>query len=593
MPEGGVDPELRSVVVAVGSREATSLVSRAATEEMRVSHFSHADAVPRRLAGESVDAIVADESAWQPVLDAEPDAPTVLLATDETPAETAINAGVSEIVRLSDPAAESLLATRLSQAIDTRRDRVGRERRQEWLETLVRHSTDSMSVLDENGTAIYNSPAVADQLGYEPAELRGQNLLNQVHPDDVAEVRATFNNLIEKPDGSYATATYRRRHADGSWRWVETVGNVQLDNSRIGGVVVNRRDVTERERRRRRLRDQEAYVESLLDGQPDVFYVLDTNGFFQKWNARLSEVLGYDDDDIASMNAVETIIPEDREQIMAAMTTVYQQQSTQQRETAFLTADGERIPYQLNGAPLTDSDGEVTGLVGTGRDISGRVRREERLSVLNRVLRHNLRNRTNVLIGHARALADAIDDPDAVDRAKTIRDVGVDLDRLGVLARKVDQALDGQLDRVTVDPGEVVSRAATALPESADTRIADPPDVQCEALASLPDAFEEVLDNAVRHNPADEPSVIVEYEVNPRRVIIAVADDGPRISDHETTVLNDGESRLKHGGGLGLWFINWIVDASGGELSFGESELGGNRVSLHLPRAEKGATEES
>ncbi|MBB6647928.1 PAS domain S-box protein [Halobellus ruber] len=592
MSKRGGEPESRSVVIAGGSRKATSLVSQAATDEMRVNQFRHADAVLRQVAGKSVDAIVADESAWQPILDAEPDLPVVLLAADETLVETAINAGVSEVVRLSDPAAESLLAARLSQVIDTRQDRVDQARRQEWLETLMRHSTDSMSVLDENGTAIYNSPAVADQLGYEPAELRGQNLLDQVHPDDAAEVRTTFTDLIEKPDGSYATATYRRQHADGSWRWMETVGNVQLDNPRIGGVVVNRRDVTEREQRQRQLRDQEAYVESLLDGQPDVFYVLDTNGFFQKWNARLSEVLGYDDKDLTSMHAVETIVPEDRERIMTAMTAVYQEQSTQQRESAFLTADGERIPYQLNGAPLTDSDGKVIGLVGTGRDISERVRREERLSVLNRVLRHNLRNRTNVVIGHARTLANSVDDPDAVKRAKTIRDVGSDLNRLGVLARKVDQALDGQSDQVPMDLDEVVSRAATALPESADTRIADPPDVQCEALASLSDALEEVFDNAVRHNPADNPSVTVAYEIDPDRVTIAVADDGPKIPDHEMAVLDDGESRLKHGGGLGLWFINWVVDASGGELSFDESELGGNCVSLHLPRAEKETSKE-
>lgn len=588
-----VEPESEPAVIVVGREKVASLVSRAATEEMQVTHSTHADAVPRQAADESVDAIVADESAWQPVLDAEPDPPILLLAADETPVETAISAGVSEVVRVSDPAAESLLTARLSKLIDTHQDRVNRERRQEWLETLVRHSTDSMSVLDQTGTAMYNSPAVADQLGYEPAELRGQNLLDQVHPDDAAEVRATFDELIEKPDGSYATATYRRQHADGSWRWMETVGNVQLDNPRIGGVIINRRDVTEREQRRRQIRDQEAYVESLLDGQPDVFYVLDTNGFFQKWNARLPEVLGYDDRELSSLHAIKTIVPEDRDEIMTAMTAVYQDQSTQQRESAFLTADGERIPYQLNGAPLTDSDGAVIGLVGTGRDISGRVRREERLSVLNRVLRHNLRNRTNVVIGHARALASAVDDPDAADRAETIRDVGQDLNRLGVLARKVDQALDSQLDRVTMDLSEVVSRAATVLPESADTKIADPPDVQCNALESLSDALEEVFDNAVRHNPADNPSVTVTYGIDPDRVTIAVADNGPTIPDYEVSVLDDGESQLKHGGRLGLWFINWVVDASGGELSFDESELGGNRVSLHLPRAETGTTKDS
>ena len=578
-------------IVVVGTERAATLVSRAAAEGMRVSHIDSVDAAPRRSTGEPVDTLVVDGSTWRSVLDAEPDVPTLLLATDETSVEAAIGAGITDVVRLSDPAAESLLAARLSRAIDSYRDRADREWRREWLGTLARHSTDSMSVVDGEGTALYNSPAVTDQLGYDPAELRGQNLLDHIHPDDVAAVRATLEELCDQPDGTYATATYRRRHADGSWRWIEAVGNVQLDNPRIGGVVVNRRDVTERERRRQRLDEQEAYVESLLDGQPDVFYVLDADGFFEKWNARLTDVLGYDDEEIGSMHAVETIVPEDREEIMTAMTSVYRERSTEQRESAFLTADGERIPYQLNGAPLTDSDGAVIGLVGTGRDISGRVRREERLSVLNRVLRHNLRNRTNVVIGNARTLANATDDPDVIERAETIRDVGLDLDRLGVLARKIDQALEDRGDPVAMEPGEIVSRAVTALPESANTTIPDPPDARCRALGSLPDALAEVIDNAARHNPADEPRVAVRYAVDSDRVTIAVVDDGPTIPDHEIAVFGDKESRLRHGGGLGLWFVNWIVDASGGELSFEDSELGGNRVSVHLPRAEEASAE--
>ena len=585
---GGVTnrEESAEFVVVVGRDETASLVERAATAGMHVSRVGETDAVPRRADGEPVDVLVVDGATeWRSVV-ADRAVPTVVLATETTPVPAALDAGATDCVRLSDPAAESMLAARLERAVETTRDRADRERRREWLETVVRHSTDSMSVVAPDGTARYNSPAVADQLGYDPSELRGQNLLTQIHPDDAPAVRERFTELVEQPDGTYETATYRRRHADGSWRWMETVANVQLDNPRIGGVVVNRRDVTERERRRQRLREQEAYVESLLDAQPDVFYTLDADGFFTEWNARLTDALGYDDAELASMHAVEVVVPEDREEIMEAMTTVYQDGGTQQRETALLTADGDPIPYQLNGAPLTDSDGEVTGLVGTGRNISGRVRREERLAVLNRVLRHNLRNRTNVVIGHARRLADTLDDETAVEHAETIRGVGLDLDRLGVLARKVDRALDGQVEPVAMEPARVVSDALADL-DGVEPVVGDPPDVRITALGSLADALAELLDNAVRHNPAADPTVRVTFDVTADELIVAIADDGPQIPDHEVAALEEGESRLRHGGGLGLWFVNWVVDASGGALAFEESESGGNRVAVRLPRADE------
>ena len=567
-------------VVVVGDGTAASLVAQGTDDE---THVSRRAAVPDRVTDEPVDGLVIDaDRDWRSlVADGEPPVPTVLLAHEETPVAEAVSAGITDCVRRSDPAVATLVGRRLSNALATDSTQTEQVRRREWLAAVLRHSTDSMSVLARDGTALYNSPSVGEQLGYDPEELRGQNLLDHVHPDDRAATEATFGEAIEQPDGTYATATYRRQHADGSWRWIEAVVNVQLDNPRVNGLILNRRDVTERERQRQRLREQEAYVESLLDAQPDVFYTLNTDGFFSEWNARLSTTLGYDDEELSEMHALDVIVPEDREMIMAAMTTVYHDGEPQQRETAFQTSDGETVPYQLNGAPLTDGDGEIVGLVGTGRDISGRVRREERLSVLNRVLRHNLRNRTNVVIGHAEQLADQLDGP-AADHAETIREVGRDLDRLGVLARKVDRALDGRVNTVSLTPADVVDNALSASP--GEVSVAEPPDVRLSALDSLSDALGELLDNAVRHNPAQTPRVEIGFDVTPRQVAIHVADDGPPIPDHEIDVLADGESRLEHGGGLGLWFVNWVVDASGGELSFDDSELGGNRVTLAVPR---------
>ncbi|MEZ3114342.1 PAS domain S-box protein [Halobaculum sp. MBLA0147] len=574
--------------------------------------------------GPEWDCVVADAAGVDPTdvcAAASSSPPVVAVVEVDTDVAPLLEAGVTECVRASDPAAERLLRERTRRVAEEHRARARRVRQREWFDTVLEYSTDSMSVVDEDAVALYNTPAVEDQLGYSPAELRGENVLEHVHPDDRAAVREQFEELVEQPDGSIAHATYRRRHADGSWRWIEAVGNVQFDNPAVGGLIVNRRDVTERERQRERLREQEAYVASVLDAQPDVFYVLDDAGNFVEWNARLPDVVGYDDGDLEGMHATELVPTDDHEEILTAMQRVYLNEESQTVESTLVTADGEEIPYQLNGAPLTDGDGEVTGLVGTGRDISDRVRREERLSVLNRILRHNLRNRTNVIVGHAAALVETLENPTATDHASEIRRVGMELDRLGVLARKVDRVLGESHEPVALDVEEAIRRAVSDLDASpageaeteceptVDLTVAEPPDTAVTAVDALADAINELLDNAVRHSDAETPRVRIEFEVThdpperpvtagdggtkasesgdrPTAVVIHVDDDCEQIPPGEVEALGGAESRLEHAGGLGLWFVNWIVTVSGGDLSFAESPLGGNRVSVRLPTAD-------
>ena len=584
-------------VLVVGSRDLVSVVSDGCGEWCGFQHVESIATARELIDRRRVDCLVVGDTVEWGAL-SECVTPVVLVADDDTDAAAALEGVATIVVRRSDPQVRALVAARVRAAAERHREETAYERDREWLDTVLRHSTDSMSVLDEEGRVVYNTPGVEDQLGYDRDELRGETVVEHVHPADREEVREAFGEAVDQPDGTYATATYRRRHADGSWRWVEAVANVQFDNPAVGGAILNRRDVTERERHRRRLREQEAYVGSLLDAQPDVFYVVCEDGRFQEWNTRLASVLGYDDDDLEGVDVVDVVAPDDRETVRDSIERVCRERETVQCGVDFQTVDGELIRYRLSGAPLTDSDDNLTGVVGTGKDISDRVRREQRLSVLNRVLRHNVRNRANLVVGRARGLRERLDGT-ASDHATEIERAGAQLDRLGRLARTVDEALDNGAEPSPValdgavrdavgrlfDDGHHGTRLAADRAEAADLRVADPPTVRVMALDPLASALNELLDNAIRHGDTDDSRVRVWFERDGSRIEIVVADDCPQIPPGEVEALGRSESELQHGGGLGLWFVEWIVSASGGELSFGESDLGGNRVTVALPVA--------
>ncbi|GJG86245.1 hypothetical protein tb265_14260 [Gemmatimonadetes bacterium T265] len=107
---------------------------------------------------------------------------------------------------------------------------------------LVQHSSDAITIADPSGRYLYVSPSVHAQFGYDPDEAVGRRMHEFVHPDDVP----MFADALRAARGAPVTLRYRVRHADGSWRQVESVGRDLRAEPAVGGLVFNTRDVTER-----------------------------------------------------------------------------------------------------------------------------------------------------------------------------------------------------------------------------------------------------------------------------------------------------------------------------------------------------------
>src|SRR4051794_39421632 len=114
---------------------------------------------------------------------------------------------------------------------------------------LVQHSTDIISLFDAEGTVLYQAPSVERLLGWGPRDRIGKNVFRDpiVHPDDLGRTRPLFDALLGRPDAP-VTAEFRLRHADGSWRDFEAIGQNFLHAPGVAGIVTNYRDVTERKR---------------------------------------------------------------------------------------------------------------------------------------------------------------------------------------------------------------------------------------------------------------------------------------------------------------------------------------------------------
>jgi PAS domain S-box-containing protein len=110
---------------------------------------------------------------------------------------------------------------------------------------LIKHGMDNISLLGPDGTLLWESPAETHMLGYEYDQFKGRNIFELIHPDDLYLTKKQFSEILNKP-GSAVHSSFRLKHADNSWRWVEGIGTNLLHEPIVGAIVINYRDITER-----------------------------------------------------------------------------------------------------------------------------------------------------------------------------------------------------------------------------------------------------------------------------------------------------------------------------------------------------------
>lgn len=450
--------------------------------------------------------------------------------------------------------------------------------------SLLESIPDAVVIADvETGTVVEANDAAGTLFDCHPETLVGWDHSKLHPPENPTAYQAALRRAFEEgqvdrlEDGSplyIETAAGERKPVEINARQLEADGR-----QFVLGVF---RDISDRRRREQQLRETTTRLETLLDALPLPVTVLDEDGTVERWNQAAEETFGYQSETVCGEFYPLFVDYDEFDSLVEQLT---EGDILDGYETTHRAEDGSVVDVELHARPLYEDD-EVTGIIGAAIDVTEQKQRTQRLDVLHRVLRHNLRNRLAVIRGFANELVmDAGDEKKAATQIIDASDSLVDLAETAAETRKLVKRAQHGSDPIPL--AEVVATVETSvgLSETTVTLTADQIDTKITVPRQSETIFTWLLEYV--HEQTTSPDLEVSFQVEQRYVRLALSGAEQLLDDGARELIEAGrETSLRHGSGLDMAQVYLVLSAMGGTISTTGSEPPASTIQIELPRVD-------
>lgn len=331
--------------------------------------------------------------------------------------------GDSEILEMVDdiltmPTSPKILMARIRLLLKTRSYSQQLQQEKKKYQLLAENSTDMISIHDREGTFTYVSPASKSILGYKPSELTGENFFDLINSKDRREIMMEHNSIFKKREPR--KLEFRKKTKEGGYKWVESIIKLLETPENKSVIQASTRDISERKKYEQKLEKEIEFIDASLEFLPNIFFMVDEQLNFVRWNKNLVDNLGYSAKEIWRMSPYDFLDNKDHKKASRKIEEVFSNGEAE-LEANLITKDGEKIRHKINGRKYISGDKKY--IIGTCVDISEQHRMMKSLQasnnekkVLLQEIHHRVKNNLAVVSSMLELQAMESEDPELSEK---------------------------------------------------------------------------------------------------------------------------------------------------------------------------------
>ena len=286
---------------------------------------------------------------------------------------------------LRDPASNFIGVSSIGEDITERKQAEEKLNESEQrFRALIEHSHDAVTMLDADGTVLYDSPSIQQVLGYSCTDRIGKKVFDYVVPEERRGMAQGFVKLAQEI-GAVAFSEVHFIHKDGSARTIEGVRTNLLQQPAVRAVVVNYRDITARKQAEEAVETERNFALQIMSSMGQGLTVTDEQGRFEFVNPAYARMTGYDPEELLGKTPDDFTAPGSLG-ILEKAAVRRRLGETSTYEIDLNHSDGHTVPVIITGVPRRDS-GKIIGTIAVITDLTERKQAEEELQESERKYR--------------------------------------------------------------------------------------------------------------------------------------------------------------------------------------------------------------